>query len=338
MSVVAGFASLALTQACGPQQPSRRVTRTSVHVEISTAALQQVSSCDSSLEDGDKVPASAASNPEIETLGFGKPVDLAPIHALKSASLKSTIEIIQSRGIRLFKAERPASLPQALCHPFSNLSEAPAELREVWDMASKDAEKIQGYVMAFYVPKTAEPPTIVIRTDANRAILMHEFMHHLFSERSEQLGLPSIWERLEKLESHSTAYNDLLKTYEPEKLTATGEFQAETEKLALSFLAYSRALRDYLRHKELEEIAIETYFQKEIARDVFSHFPHDRKSSDQYIQSSALQAEVTLRFLTRTCQRFHEMENGLGPETQDLLLEELGELLQLSLDIIKTAG
>jgi hypothetical protein len=233
--------------------------------------------CEFRYDEGGTVDYAAGNRPSVQTLSFGKRIDLAPVRAVESASARETVNYFQTYGVKILQI--PKSISD--CNMFSDLEQAPDDLQRFWDKASeKYGDK--GMILGLYLGKGSpdvgsawNTAQISIRKDANRNVLVHEFMHHAFEtevSKTDDTG--------SQVKSKAQAANSELEA--AARALEYDQSEYSITRVTNAYLDVAKAIRKLMIRYTLEEIAIETYLQKE--KSNFRYFPREKQSSDAYIK------------------------------------------------------
>ena len=278
----------------------------------------QHASCQYQFEDGGSADYALAATPDLVTTYFGKKFDFAPVHAVESASARATVDLFRTQNVKIHQVPKSVSN----CHIFSSLDVAPSDYQSEWDSAS-GGDTNGGTIVGLYIEKgnsavssSSASAEIGIREDANRWVVVHEFMHHQFETyatshgRSPTLLKKDLSEKAQILKSAAKAYQN---QQTRENLTA----------LSRAMLSVMPDIRELVTRYPLEEVTIETYLQKQFKAGAFQFMPFLEDSSNWYIASSAKKAQKMLG-------QFDDLLSSLANESARQGLEEFMSLQQES--------
>ena len=137
-------------------------------------------SCTFTFDDGLPV-LDRQSQTQYMTVSFHKTFDRRPLVAVLGASAHEMVNSIERRGVNIFAV----SLPSRGCHNFLSLLNPPASLESFFRQI--DNSFGGGALLGLFLSDRRASgfginnPVIMIRTDADRWTLAHEFIHSLFS-------------------------------------------------------------------------------------------------------------------------------------------------------------
>jgi hypothetical protein len=220
-------------------------------------------SCAFGPDEGGKVEAVRSAN-SIAVGYFGKPYNQDWFRSVLRSSLRETVEYIETTGTRVYRAE---SISSKTCKNLSFPEAMPAQIANAWGTAIRNAAeenraaKTVGFVTGLYLFKErfsekgspSEPGVIIVREDANRWTLLHEFLHHNFKVQAVSAGYRD--------EEHQEARRRL-----PHEMSAILQRSdlSEAEKVRILtplFVSYVRIADRLFLEYYLEEIAVEALLQ-----------------------------------------------------------------------------
>ncbi|MBX9769626.1 MAG: hypothetical protein K2X47_20280, partial [Bdellovibrionales bacterium] len=150
-------------------------------------------SCLFEADSGDKV--SLPQNSSKESFFFGKTIDSAKIKGVYRASGKSTVSQMNAQGIEVLGVTR--AKPDK-CVRYSFLKTPPYEMQNLWKRIENQVNgggEGDAQIAGVFFPsgnKTGgvlfKRPTVMVGIDANRYVVVHEYMHFLYD--SELAGQP----------------------------------------------------------------------------------------------------------------------------------------------------
>ena len=136
---------------------------------------------------GQKIPA-----PHSIAVGyFGKKFNREWLDAVSSTSIESTVAYIRTTGARVYRAS--PRVPNS-CQPFAKLDPLPPPVESKWAEAERNtsdlirADGSNAFISGLYLPPEEDPAALIVRADASRWILVHEFMHHNFRMQQRASG------------------------------------------------------------------------------------------------------------------------------------------------------
>jgi hypothetical protein len=231
--------------------------------------------CEFSASAGEGIDLKASQAHDIRETHFHKKIDYAELLAVAHASVKDTIEYVQSKGIRIYVGDEDSLAPCG--GVFSSLPPLPADLIEEWHADREDGELRAG----MFLPPTgaSEDPVIILRRDANRWTLLHEFGHFLFD--SGLRGNPNYVTPQEISDELERRMQWLAAAVADPKLSAENFTKVTDLFHDTAPLVYVLAIRS-----SLEEVTIELMLGDAYQRQEITYTPASARASFSYIVSS----------------------------------------------------
>lgn len=251
-----------------------------------TVAKYDTQSCKYDVLEGDQADFTLSDTNDFTASYFEKEYNKAHLAAILSTNVSNTIEFINKTGVTVYKSSPIAS--QICQRPlFAQASELPSDLEKIWKMANGDHKEKDSLILGLYLPQDFDNTStslkksaaIIIRENTNRWTLVHEFMHHLFSQRAIQLGYK---QNEEKSKLESAIYNMQRIAKDPSKSEAEKYFQ-----LVSPFIAYAHGIDSQMIQFSLEEITIEATLKNLQNQGLLKYAP---AGSNWYISVSAEKA------------------------------------------------
>lgn len=236
-------ALLSLASCADEKAPSRTVAA----VDEQLGAFAE-SSCKYQFNEGPSaVPESQS---DIRKVQFGKKLDFHLLTPVFTSSASELVRFAETLGVQYFKT---APFQQDGCNFAAILPAAPADVEAIF--AKQRADVLGQYYMKGMddFKTTRDNAAIVVTSDTNKWILIHEFMHHLFrlGEAGEVNALTVERDANESMR----AYNDALDAVDE----STGPEQRANMLKALSLLrTHNRHMMNFIKTFPLEEMTIET--------------------------------------------------------------------------------
>lgn len=259
---------------------SKTKKKTSIDLHVSDYSK---ASCEFTADQGDQavlyVPAV-----DLKETYFGKKYDHNLLKAVLTASAAETVRFAKMTNVDFYTVSR---YKKDSCLMASFIPEA-----QVFYQA-QFATVGQG-VLGVYLPpkhvlveKTNETPTIMVRQDVSRWVLVHEFMHHLFSKEIQNIISD------ETLGIDLQAAEDKLKTskekYKISKSAEDGKAMLDAAKIVVTLAP------EQLKRFSLEEMAIEIILLEQLNSNAFRNVPFNQSiNGAAYIYTSASRAETKL--------------------------------------------
>lgn len=260
--------------------------------------------------EGEGILTVSSSNP-VTNGYFNKPYNKDWLAAVGRASINETIEYIETTGARVYRSEAVAT---ESARPMTSARPMPSEMDAVWQQASRTSPTSCGFLVGLYLlkdmadlPSVNERAAVIVREDAGRWTLVHEFMHHNFKTQSVARGYEDDYTqrrrwaldtRIKQIrEDRSMNDKDYAKAMVPvflELADLTDKFLVE---FTLEEVAIEAIMQDRFDRGELGFVSMGSYSN---ARR-YIEFSHDNAQS-LYRSMNSIYDE--LRLLTRT--------NGLG--------------------------
>lgn len=241
-------------------------------------------SCEYKADQGDVAP-NIVPNSDIKATYFGKKYDENLLQAVLSVSATETVRFAKLTKVEFFTVSRYKT---DSCQMASFLPEAHVFYQAQFASLGKGVLGLYLAPRNSLVEKTNEKPTILVRADVSRWVLVHEYMHHLFSKEVQDIGATD-----EDLKSQvQQADESLQATKENFKSTQSledGRKMLETIKTLVTLGP------ELLKRFTLEEMAIETILSEKLSAQKFKYVPINQAiNGAAYIYTSAEKAEFHL--------------------------------------------
>jgi hypothetical protein len=285
-------------------------------------AAYQAASCQYGIDDGGLADPHLARQADVRRTYFNKTFDFAPIAAVLGASIRETVDFIESQGVRVFRTESSVTG----CRAFADLPQAPADFQAYWDRTGGRivGENAGSNLIGLYVerassevPSAAESAEIGIREDASRWQLVHEFMHHQFERQAARDSGRSASQVKQQLK----AWSERLEQY----IAAVQQGNRAPETLAneaRSFIGSSSLVRQLLLRFVLEEMTIESFLQDLHASGALRFAPVTREASQVYIDRSAEKARGILHEIGEYLAQVRGHAAGIGADAELRFLDD----------------
>lgn len=212
-------------------------------------------SCEYSADEGKNYGASRSTMPVINGY-FGKAYNKDWLANVGHTSMRDTVTAIELTGTKVYYSN---AISEKSCKNFAFTNKLPSDLGQEWQ--KNDVRGPKGEFMAgLYLIKGSRNldslktnSAVIIREDANRWTLVHEFMHHNFKSQAVLKGYDDdlVHEKLRSLSKNIATILNNAKLQNREKVkTATPLFIELVDVLDLLTVQYF-----------LEEIAVEATLQ-----------------------------------------------------------------------------
>lgn len=221
---------------------------------------------------------------------FGKFYDADWLRAITRASVLNTIAFIEKTGAHVYRSD---PLTPRSRRSFASGAALPADLAREWLQAVKLVPGDScGILTGLYLgssthdlPSLRSEAAIVIREDASRWILVHEFMHHNFKTQAAERGYDD--DRSRGLQKSLLASIGELK----ERSTSPSrEYVAKLASLFQRLIDVSDAL---VVQYEFEEVAVEAILQESYERGELGYVPPSAyANATWYIEHSRKNAQA----------------------------------------------
>ncbi len=278
----------------------------------------ELSACTYRLDEGYGINREWANRTNVQDSYFGKKFDFAPLQAVLYSSAQATLDYFQRLGVRYYKVV----VSDSRCNMFSGLSPAPADVRRYWDGFSGKVETgqlLEGLYLHIRHPEapsvTQNQAAIVIRQDASRWTILHEFMHHLFEVQAEydsHMTLADLHARIKAI----TDRGDRLQEQFRRNPTRPGLMAVYAEILPMVPLLIQLELRSHLEEVANEWTLLNLYLDGHLK---FVPFNYQYRAS--YGIQSAGKARIVLNQLRQGLQTGITDARKVGMDPRELGLE-----------------
>lgn len=255
------FTFLLMTIASCSNQSSSQKNNETKQVVPDDVSEYAKASCLYQFQDGPA--ATPLSSSLVVSSYFDKRFDNNLLSPVLAASAAEVVRFAQLTGVQYFKTK---AYKQGSCEFAANLPEAPQDLNAKFNKFNTDDS-----ILGLYLPKNSQdvPTTsvtaaITVRSDSNKWVFVHEYMHHLFQIQNvtDNGGVAvDIREKyLKDFADFQAAANNLNKLSAEDQLKGFQELAQRLKTLNLSFVAF-------LKEFYLEEMTIETTLGEKLDRD-----------------------------------------------------------------------
>lgn len=263
-------------------------------------------SCKFSATEGGGVNLSKAQSKKWNKGAFDKEFNESLFEEIRHASLLNTIEFVRRTGVELFKAP-PVATTSCSASLFADLPMISGGVKRNWDQSSAAVETKNGFVLGLYLERQQfsdeildRSAVIVVRENTNRHTLVHEFLHHLFTERANQKGQSALQARNE--------INRLVREIERLERQKLGAAENLKKKIEL-FSRYVEALDRFFLGFYLEEVAIEKLIKDQIKLKKMSFIPN---IGNGYLLHSARTALAEYEKMEESASKLESLASLIG--------------------------
>lgn len=242
--------------------PSETKSVQTVHPDFSA---YQEASC---LYKYDQGPAALTmpANTDVAATYFQKKMDLNLLRPVLGASGSEVVRFAESKGVKYFKT---SFYQDGTCEFSGALPFAPADINAKYSDTSFGGSILGLFLGANdpQLPTTKDQPVIMVRRDANKWVLVHEYMHFLFNKQAMSEGYNDIDLRA-RLKSASDGFEKSQKAIE----VASGTGKKDAVKAGVGHLKeLNLTVIDLMKHYMLEEMTIETMLGQRLGNGEFSY-------------------------------------------------------------------
>lgn len=307
---------------CGSGSDGRKKSEEIVNPDVSEYSA---ASCRYKYDEGPVALQSAT--PDIKSTYFGKEIDMNLLKPVLAASGAEVVRFAESTGVRYYKTGAKST---DSCEFLATLPVSTADLETEFSNAGKIGTVLGLYLAAntSKLPSTQGLAAIVVRSDASKWVITHEYMHHLF--HAQILATPGAAADIKSQMQKSLAdYEEA--TTQLRKVPFGDERASQANETALKLQILSSDLVSVLKQYYLEEMAIETTLAEQMDRGNFTLvLKGQRVNGAAYTMTSAKKvAEILYPFEKeiRDFKRSYARELGSFEQTQ--LETELSEFADI---------
>lgn len=170
--------------ACSPEESPDGLLNEVISSDRSQYAL---ASCKYKYDEGSR--AVNASSVQVHRSNFNKSFDWSILAPVLNASAAEVVRFAEMNAVKFYKT-KPLK-ESGSCSLLASLPPAPEDLETKF---TKTGDSVLGLYLEQNTPNmptTASTSTITIRSDANKWVLVHEYMHHLFHLDNLRQGILS---------------------------------------------------------------------------------------------------------------------------------------------------
>lgn len=234
----------------------------------------------------------------IKTEFFGKKFDSSILEKVGGLDGQGVVEIGRLTGVEYFKTD---FYKTGSCEYAAVLPDAPSDLRSLFDKYNRDSNSILGLYLSKGskdAPSTNSMGAILVRRDANKWVLVHELMHHLFHKEISAKVLSDDALK-EKVSQH--AKNAISEIERYEKSTSSSD---KGERAAIALTEFMTSFHELMVRFTLEETVIESLLGDEYRAGRLEHVTKgQRVNGASYIIASAKKVRQSYDEITAVSQK-----------------------------------
>jgi hypothetical protein len=248
-------------------------------------------------DQGEELLLKPSATPIVESY-FGKLYNKDWLKAVGRASVLNTIAYIETKGARVYRSD---SISTKSAKPMASLSYMPWDIDREWRKADEPyPEEPCGFLSGLYLgsdsrgmPSLRGKGAVVVREDASRWTLVHEFMHHNFKTQAAKNGYDD-----DVLQNRRIR---LLNGIRDLKRNRTISDQAYGLQLSVYFQELMNVADQLVVQYQFEEMAIEATLQDLYERGELGYVPvRAYRNASWYIDHSKKSAEKMYSEMTAT--------------------------------------
>ncbi len=236
---------------------------------------------------GEGILAVSSSTPVIKGY-FEKPYNRDWLTAVGRASINDTVDFIETTNARVYRAD---AIAKESARPLSSVRPMPGDIDQEWQHSAKISPQTCGYLVGLYLlkdsanlPSTNANAAVIVREDAGRWTLVHEFMHHNFKTQSAARGYDD-----NLTQRRRWALNRRL-----DEIRRNRDISDRDYAIAMVpvFLEFSELTDKFLVEFTLEEVAVEAILQDRFDRGELTYVSlGSYANAARYIDASHEKAE-----------------------------------------------
>ncbi|WP_157684582.1 hypothetical protein [Bdellovibrio bacteriovorus] len=192
-------------------------------------------------------------NKQIQASYFGKKYDVSLLNPVLAANGSEVVRFAETTGVRFYKT---SPYKEGTCGFSSALPSAPSDLENKFSEANQNNGVLGLYLSknSTSLPSTKGLAAIIVRSDANKWVLVHEYMHHLFDSQVQEEGLSGDAIKTKALSLYST-YGSQKRSIDYKTGTSRKTAVKETY---VTLKNMNDAMIELVKQYFLEEMTIET--------------------------------------------------------------------------------
>lgn len=291
--------------------------------------------------DGGSIATAKSVSPITEGY-FDKPYNQDWLAAVERSSILETINYIETKGVKVYKAD---SASKKSAHPLESASVMTWDIDREWRLADQPmAGSRCGFLAGLYlgrgkvdfatkreIPSLKNQAAIIVREDASRWTLVHEFMHHNFRSQAAAQGYND-----NRLQSRRKSLSNEINRLRSQKNISNREY---AQRMTTLFLEQSSLVDEMIVHYQFEEVTIEATLQDRYESGRFTYVPAGAyTNATWYIGQAKRVAEEVYRGMDASYDELFRLTstNGLFAEmkklakytnSRDERLEQLGKVI-----------
>lgn len=261
-------------------EKANKTTNTEI-IEVLEDDPSDPASCQFSNQDGERALYNLLEIEDLSEAYFNKKYQKNWLDGILKASGRQTAVFVGQTNVQLFRAPHTSRG----CNFFGFLKKAPSDLENQWRQLQRET---RGAILGLYIsvtdqlPSVQQKPALLVRSKTDRYTLIHEFMHHNFSQqRLKETGI-SDDEIKYRLTQTIEKMNRVEKNYlESQNMNAAVTY-AELYEL------FSKDLDELMLRFTLEEITIESLLGEAFESGDLQHVTkYSYHNGGEYIRMSA---------------------------------------------------
>lgn len=309
-------------------------------------------------DEGEGLAETRSEHP-IEKGYFGKPYNRDWLVAVGHASILDTIDYIESKDAVVYRSEPISEKSTLTLHSAEPL---PWDLERTWDRAAKGAPAGQcGFLAGLYIgegsrgiPSVDAHSAIIVREDAARWTLVHEFMHHNFKTQAVAGGYDD-----DKVQRQFIDLGNQIDALKKNRAISDAEY---AKRLLALFVPFIDVADEIVVQYQFEEITVEATLQDEYLKGGLTYVPfgaftnaswyiaHSKKSAEEFYQRMTAVYDELFRLLStnkmpgslKTIARYVELRDRRLAELDEVIAKRkeylVGKGLVKLMDAVPTEG
>lgn len=262
------------------------------------------------------------------TVNFHKTFDQGPLLAIVGASAHHMVNYIEQMGVDIFALPQPTKG----CRNFSALPEPPDQLGRFFQEIDRSIGG--GALLGLFLSESRaleygeHRPVIMIRSDADRWTLAHEFIHSLFAHYRTQ------FEKFDDqvfVDRWTQVYSESQVQFKSIKSDNLLRDPIRAESISEQWLIYAPMALTYLKLFPLEEMTVESALQNQYRQrrmDAVTDF--NLLNSSSYIESNFRFAREIIYQTAQIGQRLMQaLPKGQNNKKYSVMEKQISELVSI---------
>ncbi len=261
-------------------QSESKISKSTITRDLSA---YEKNSCTFTFDQGPLI-LSQGGRPQYTTVSFQKTFNQGPLLAIVGASAHQMVSYIKQFGVDIFALPQPSKG----CRNFSSLPEPPDQLGRFFQEIDRSIGG--GALLGLFLSESRaleygeHRPVIMIRNDADRWTLAHEFIHSLFAHYRTQ------FEKFDDqvfVDRWTQVYSESQVQFKSIKSDNLLQDPARAESISEQWLIYAPMALTYLKLFPLEEMTVEATLHSQYLQgrmDTVTDF--NLLNSSSYIESN----------------------------------------------------